>query len=559
MRKLSIIGLTAAVATCVIWAADWPSQSGNPQRDGWAKGEKAFTKENAGKIEFLYKYKAENQAKGLQSIGSPVVNGFLITYLGFKEMLAFAGSGDNVWSIDADLNRAIWKIHLDYKGDQPQVSTATSVCPGGLTAAIAMPGSSANAGARGGAPAGRGRAGAPGAGRGPVPPPTPPPTPPLLAAGNFGRGANFAAVSSDGHLHVLNSSTGAERTSAPIQFAPANAKLSALNINNNIVYAATQDGCGGNANAIYAVNLSSADAPKLTSFETNGGSAAGSGGTAIATDGTVFAQIPDGKGEVAGVYNDTVLALSPDLKVKDYFTPQGPALPVTRGVPAPGSTPLIFTFKGKEFVVAGGRDGRLYLLDAKAPGGADHQTPLFRTEPVAAADAKFSGNGFWGTFASWEAEAGGSRWVLASVWGPASAGTANGKVSNGAVVAFKVEEEAGKTVLTPAWTSRDMLTPAPVVIANGLVFALSTGQSARQAKENGTLYSVAEKQKLATRAVLYVLDGETGKELYSSGNTASTFSSAGVAVANRRIYFTTHDNFVYSLGFLAEQPQLTGK
>jgi hypothetical protein len=65
---------------------------------------------------------------------------------------------------------------------------------------------------------------------------------------------------------------------------------------------------------------------------------------------------------------------------------------------------------------------------------------------------------------------------------------------------------------------------------------------------------------LAGRAVLYVLDGASGKELYSSGNLASTFShGAGLAVANRRIYFTTHDNLVYSLGFLAEQPQLTGK
>ena len=65
---------------------------------------------------------------------------------------------------------------------------------------------------------------------------------------------------------------------------------------------------------------------------------------------------------------------------------------------------------------------------------------------------------------------------------------------------------------------------------------------------------------MAGRAVLYVLDGATGKELYSSGNMTATFShGTGIAVANRRIYFTTHDNLMYALGFLAEQPQLTGK
>ena len=57
-----------------------------------------------------------------------------------------------------------------------------------------------------------------------------------------------------------------------------------------------------------------------------------------------------------------------------------------------------------------------------------------------------------------------------------------------------------------------------------------------------------------------MLEADTGKELYNTGSLAATFShNSGVSVANRRIYFTTHDNTVYCLGFLAEQPQITGK
>ena len=266
MRKFSLIALSAAVACAVIWAADWPSQSGNPQRDGWAKTEKAFTKENAGKIEFLYKYKAENQAKGLSATGSPVVNGMLITYLGFKELMVFGASSDNVFAVDADLARTFWKTHFDYKADKP-AAAPTSVCPGGMTAAIAMPGSSAGPQGRGGGGAGgRGRGpgapGAPGAGRGPAAPmPGPPPmpqTPPLFAAGNFGRAANFAAIGGDGTLHALNSSTGADR-GAPIKFVPANSKVSGINVNDGVVYAATQDNCGGNANGLYALDLSTTE------------------------------------------------------------------------------------------------------------------------------------------------------------------------------------------------------------------------------------------------------------------------------------------------------------
>jgi hypothetical protein len=48
--------------------------------------------------------------------------------------------------------------------------------------------------------------------------------------------------------------------------------------------------------------------------------------------------------------------------------------------------------------------------------------------------------------------------------------------------------------------------------------------------------------------------------LYSSQALVRSFShNGGLAIANRRIYFTTHDNAVYCFGFFADQLQLTGK
>jgi len=279
----------------------------------------------------------------------------------------------------------------------------------------------------------------------------------------------------------------------------------------------------------------------------------------------VYAQVTSGQGDVAGPYNYTVLAMTKNLKVTDYFTPPGAAPAPRKDIPATGATPVVFTWKDRDVIVAGGPDGRLYLLDSKSLGGADHHTPLYQTEPVASPDTNYAGNGFRGTFSSWEDTDKNARWVYASLWGPPAASAKFAAAQNrasphGSIAAFKVEESNGQPILTPQWVSRDMQTPAPVATANGLVFALSTGQPAREAKEHGKPYSVAERQKLASRATLYVLDGETGDELYSSGNTASTFShGSGLAVANRRIYFTTHDNTVYAFGFLAEQPQLTGK
>jgi len=574
MRKFSSIALAAAVAALMTWAADWPSQSGNPQRDGWAKSEKAFTRDNVKRLELLYKYKAENQARGLNALTAPIIDGNLITYLGFKEMLVFGGSSDNVFSVDADLNRVIWKTHFDYKGDKPAASP-TALCPGGLTATLAMPGSSTAMGRGfGGTPPGRGTPGrgivpgapVPPAARGPVLPPAgfapPPPGRAGLFAAGFGRSGVFLALSGDGYLHPLNTSTGGDKVPA-IKFLPSNAKASSINLNDGVLYVGTEDGCGGNANALYALDLSAEDG-KLSSFETGGSGFAGSGGTAIGTDGTVYAQAPDGRGDVAQKYNDTVLAFSKDLKVKDYFTPYGDTEPLKRDMPAPGITPVVFDWNGRDVIVAGGRDGKIYLLDSKSLGGADHHMSLAQTDAIASPDMKYSGNGFRGTFSSWEDADNKTRWVYASLWGPPNASAkfagVNGDAAHGSIVAFKVEDHGGTPALTPAWISRDIVTPGPSAIANGLVFVLSGGESARDAKENGKPYSVAEREKMATHATLYVLDGTTGAELYDSGSMASTFShSAGVAVANRRVYFTTHDNTVYALGFLAEQPQLTGK
>jgi outer membrane protein assembly factor BamB len=56
------------------------------------------------------------------------------------------------------------------------------------------------------------------------------------------------------------------------------------------------------------------------------------------------------------------------------------------------------------------------------------------------------------------------------------------------------------------------------------------------------------------------MDGATGAELYNSGTIAATGThNSGLAVANKRVYFTTHDNTVYCFGFFADQPQLTGR
>ncbi|MGC2257533.1 MAG: hypothetical protein WA594_04465, partial [Candidatus Sulfotelmatobacter sp.] len=80
----------------------------------------------------------------------------------------------------------------------------------------------------------------------------------------------------------------------------------------------------------------------------------------------------------------------------------------------------------------------------------------------------------------------------------------------------------------------DLKNPAPPAIANGVVFALDGGGG-------------------SSHATLYALDAATGKELYSSGDAIGTYTHlAGMSIGDGHVFFTTHDNTLYSFGIPLE-------
>jgi outer membrane protein assembly factor BamB len=193
-------------------------------------------------------------------------------------------------------------------------------------------------------------------------------------------------------------------------------------------------------------------------------------------------------------------------------------------------------------------------LDAKGIGGGDHHTPLYRSPLWVNEEADFAGRGFWGSFATWQDEAG-ERWLYVPALGAASTKAppfahTNGPAPNGSIMAFQVEEKDGKPTLTPAWISRDMNVPDPPIVANGVVFAVSTGEFTRQWKPEGGLFNSKERAAQHTgNAVLYAFDSSTGKELFSSGTTMPSWTHfSGIGISGGRIYVTTYDSTVYAFG-----------
>lgn len=465
-------------------ANNWPGVNGGPQREGWAKPETMLSRNTVGAVELLYSRKLDNRNRGTQGLTPPLVLGNLISYRGFKEMLFLGGSADTVYSIDAELNRILWSAQIPVAASTP-APPANPACAGGLMG-IVMTGSAAG-GIGGGVTIRR-----PGA---------PPPgvlsaattaTSPLVVglASGFGRNGIVLALGSDGSLYPLLQSNGAPFGKS-IPFLPSRSSVRSVNLYDDTLYAATVDGCGG-PNAVYALDLA-AEGADPAKFET-GDSAQGSAGTAIGNDGTVYVHA-GGK----------VIALTPkELKEKDHF-----ALPGTSGT---GMTPVVFRHDGRDLVVAGTGDGELFVLDSGSLGGTDHRTPLAR--------ARASGP-LHGAFASWEDPDTGMRWIYAPL--------------QNAIAAFKLEQRDGRSALTQAWTSSEIVAPAAPAVANGLLFALSTSNAGR-------------------RATLHILDAATGKPLFTSGDavTGAAHPETGLAVANGRVYFSTLDNTVYSFGIRTE-------
>jgi outer membrane protein assembly factor BamB len=318
-------------------------------------------------------------------------------------------------------------------------------------------------------------------------------------------------LASDGKLHQLSLQTGKNVVIQPLQVLPPNAYASGLIIVDNVVYTSTSNGCGGAPNGVWAVDLSSPD-KTISSWKTNGANVAGSAGLAIGTDGTIYAATSDG----------AVVALEPKkLKLKDSFSQANVDFT---------ASPLVFQHRGKDLIAAAAKDGRIYILNSSSLGGADRRTPLSATPPGTNA-ADFAPS----ALASWQ-DTDDTRWILA----PTST----------AVAAFKVAEQNGIPTLQQGWVSREMASPLPPIVINGVVFALSSGEY----RSGGAQMTAAQRAQRSKPAVLYALDGTTGKELWNSGTTITSFAhSGGLSGGLGQVFVGTYDSTFYAFGFPIEK------
>jgi outer membrane protein assembly factor BamB len=507
--------LIAFTCTCGFsQGADWLTDGGNPQRTAWQKDEKILNKSDVKNMQLLWKIKLDNQPREMHSLFPPLIVGKVNTSSGPKEMLVEAGISDNLYGIDAQTGVVIWKKHFEstWTPTASQARGGGILCPGGQTA-----------------------------------------TPVVMPTDTPGK-YTILAVSWDGRLHRVNVADG-EEVAVPEKFMPPNGKPYALNLYKNVIYTHTAQGCGGNPNIAYTYDLATR---KVGTWGPSGGGMWGRTGPAVSADGTMYTGTGDGRWDPEkGAYGDGIVGLKPNpetkaLELVDYFSPTNSEWLYSRDLDMQ-VTPAIFDFKGKELMVDASKECRVFLMDTASIGGDDHRHPLYTTPLICNEDVNFAGAGIWGSMASW-VDAKGTRWVLTPFWGAQhskfSAPLEYGEVKNGAIAAFKVEEKNGKFELVPAWISRDMNRAEPPVIANGVVYAYGNGEDTDQAYPDVGLDDVSERRiPGSTHAVLYALDAQTGKELWSSGDQIKSWNHwSGLSIANGKVYIGTYDSNLYCFG-----------
>ncbi len=497
------------------------------QRSGWLRSDSKISDASMKKpgFQYLWKLKLNGQPKQLNSLTAPALLDFYIGYRGFRTLGFFGTSSDTVIAIDTDLARVEWEKTL---GSSAKTANPTLECPGGMTSAVTRRTSVGYPPIGGGGGRGPGRAGGaksavglPGEGAAILnearpqqqfrpPPSTQPAKPGRRAApvpNAFGRAIQYVdALTSDGKLHSVWVSNGNEPT-PPVNFLPPNANAQGLIIFDGTAYAETVNSCGGVENGLWALDLES---KKVSHWKASNTGVGGSVGPAIGPDGTFYAA--DG--------SDLVALEAGSLSVKGTYK-AGAKLT---------SSPVVFEFKGKDLLAVAAADGTLHLLDT-----AKLDSPLAKS-------AAFSGSDYaTGALASWQ-DGSGNRWVLAPA-GP------TGGAKNGSITAFKVVEQSGLPTLQPAWTSREMTSPLPPIVVNGVIFALASGEF----RSADAKLSAGDRAKRSSNAVLYALDSETGKELWSSGSTITSFAhSGGLVGGGNRVYVGTYDGTEYVFGMPME-------
>lgn len=536
----------------VLKTKDWLTFGYDPERTGWDRGETQITKATASHLHLIWKLQTSTKPappNHYSTLTEAVAVNQVSTPEGEKN-LVYVGSRDNtIYAIDADKGTVVWT--RSFPNPEPPPVAPSGNCPENMNA-----------------------------------------TPVVDRA----KGILYF-LPNDGKLRGISLSDGADRLPAT-QFAPPYSRNFSLNLVNGWIVTGTARGC---ANAISQVAFIDVNDPThpVSHYYTSPGKGSGEWGRGgiVSTPFGWVTQTADGAYDPAsGRWGNSVLSFTRTGMLVDSFTPPDEPNINARDLDLGSTSPLVFPFDGRTLVATSGKQGVIYLLDAKNLGGASHRTALY-TSPRWSNDAQLFGfNGMWSVLTTY-VDSHGKRWLLAPFYGAPAKGTlsqfkkTHGPAINGELMAFTVEGTGAHPWLQPQWMSADLDLPGVAVVANNVILILADGDRAstllnetvhphhkwvglppllgvnpampgyerdqaweasqfRPFAEGGQQHGLRyEGGKETTHAILYALDPETGDPIYSSGDAMDSWNHyGGITLSDGKLYVTSYDGRVFAFG-----------
>ena len=495
---------------------DWLMFNHDQQRTGLNNGETALTKSNVSRLNLLWTTQLSTPVAvtTLQTLTAP-----LVVTVGGKLLVFVMGADDTLFAVDGASGEVLWQKSFQ-NGHKPQ-RAATWLCANAEQAT------------------------------------------PVI---DRQKGVIYFTTS-DGNLRAAALTDGSEKL-RPAPFVAPFSRNWSLNLVDNYVYTTAGRGCGGDAanpieaGTIAAADISDPEHVTVNHVFTGTGRPAGPwsrAGVALGPQG-LYVQTADGPTDAgSGFFGNSVLAVRAGGRgIADSFIPPNWRYLTAKDLDLGSGSPTIFPFKGRALIATGAKEGLVYLLDANALGGGtpEHDKALY-TSPHFGNDAvKLDGWGFWGAFSTWQNELG-ERFIYLPMWNKQAAETAgsfkykNGDTTQGSVMALQVVQDGANFSLEPLWVTGVNQAPDAPVVANGVVFAVGTGEQTIQ--NPGRPMSLAEGAVFRSTPVghqeLYALDAETGKILYDSRNLLKDWDHfSEPVVSHGKVYLVSHDAHLYAFG-----------
>jgi outer membrane protein assembly factor BamB len=504
-----LFGLAAGLALCAApaFAAsqnEWLTWGYDQERTGWNKAETTLNKDNVSHLDLAWKVQLSTPSREvvLSTMTAPLVAQVRAPQ-GQRTFVFVVGSDDTVFAIDSDTGQVAWQKQFPNTLTPP--SGATWLCSNTQNAT------------------------------------------PVIDAD-----AGIIYVStSDGKLRGLGVLDGEERMT-PVDFTTPFARNWSLNLIDGVIYSSAARGCGGAMAHFTALDLKDPGKRKVEYYTSTGrpSGAWGRGGMVRGPKG-IYTQTADGPYDPAvGKFGESVMTLSfKDLRLLDTYTPANWQYLNAKDLDLGAANPVIFPFEKWTLVASAAKEAVISLLDADNLGGADHHTPLYQSPRWGNDEVLLAGRGLWGAMASWQDDQG-KRWLLMPMWGPPSKDAPKfkytyGEAPQGSVMAFEVrlDPDQNKPTLVPTWMSRDMHVPDPPVVANGVVYALQTGENTEQGRGATAKF----RSTPVTNAVLYAFDAQTGQQLYSSEKAIDSWTHfSEPVVAGGKVYVSTWNGRLYA-------------